>query len=237
MAPRDPDGLRRYFRQQMVRIQSDSVYHRVPVFSTLKRTSELAESIVSAAYEIALAEACASAPPLSSWYAPANQMMVVALGRLGMLEFDLASDADLVFVIPDGDAHEILFWTGVAERMISVISAYTGDGVVFTIDTRLRPNGREGALVQTESAYKDYFAHHAEAWEGISYMKARAIAGDIERATRFLGELQEIDWRRYGQNGRSRAELAQMRARLEREQGTRNPLKAAPAVITISISR
>ena len=41
-------------------------------------------------------------------------------------------------------------------------------GVIFTIDTRLRPNGREGALVQTESAYKDYFANHAEAWEGIS---------------------------------------------------------------------
>ena len=154
-------------------------------------------------------------------------MMVVALGRLGMLEFDLASDADLVFVIPDDDAHEILFWTSVAERMINVISAYTGDGVVFTIDTRLRPNGREGALVQTESAYKEYFAGHAEAWEGITYMKARAIAGDIERATEFLGEVQEIDWRQYGQSGRSRTELAAMRAKLEKEQGARNPLKAA----------
>jgi [glutamine synthetase] adenylyltransferase / [glutamine synthetase]-adenylyl-L-tyrosine phosphorylase len=227
-APLDPEGLRRYFRTQMMRIQSDSVYHRAPVFKTLKRTSELAESIVRAAYEIAMAEASANAPPLSGDYTPANQMMVVALGRLGMLEFDLASDADLVFVVPDSDAHEILFWTSVAERMINVISAYTGDGVVFTIDTRLRPNGREGALVQTESAYKEYFASHAEAWEGISYMKARAIAGDIERGTRFLGEVQEIDWRRYGQSGRSRTELAAMRAKLEKEQGARNPLKAAP---------
>ena len=33
-------------------------------------------------------------------------MMVIALGRLGMREFDLASDADLVFVIPDADAAE-----------------------------------------------------------------------------------------------------------------------------------
>jgi glutamate-ammonia-ligase adenylyltransferase len=229
-APRDPDGLRRYFRRQMVRIQSDSVYHRVSVFRTLERTSELAESIVNAAYEIAVAESAVagnSAPPSSPTYAPSNQMMVIALGRLGMLEFDLASDADLVFVIPDSDAHESLYWTGVAERMIGVISAYTGDGVVFTIDTRLRPNGREGALVQTEGAYKDYFANHAEAWEGITYMKARAVAGNIERATEFLGEVQEIDWRRCGQSGRSRAELAQMRIRLEREQGARNPLKAA----------
>ncbi len=224
-APRDPDGLRRFFRRQMVRIQSDSVYHRVSVFRTLERTSELAGSIINAAYEIAIAEP--GIPPASLTYAPSNQMMVIALGRLGMLEFDLASDADLVFVIPDSDANETLFWTSVAERMITVISAYTGDGVVFTIDTRLRPNGREGALVQTESSYKDYFAHHAEAWEGITYMKARAVAGNIERATEFLGEVQEIDWRHYGQDGRSRAQLAQMRIRLEREQGARNPLKAA----------
>ena len=52
------------FAEQMVRIQSDSVYHRVPVFKTLKRTSDLAESVIAAAYEIALREALASAPPV-----------------------------------------------------------------------------------------------------------------------------------------------------------------------------
>ena len=227
-APREPSDLRRFFREQMVRIQSDSVYHGVPVFKTLKRTSDLAESVIAAAYEIALAESIAAAPPAAPAYVPSNQMSVIALGRLGMREFDLASDADLNFVIPDADASELLFWTGVAERLINVISFYTGDGVVFTIDTRLRPNGREGALVQTEGAYKEYFTLHAEAWEGISYMKARGVAGDIERATAFLNELQQVDWRRYGQNGRSRTELSRMRARLEREPAARNPLKAGP---------
>jgi glutamate-ammonia-ligase adenylyltransferase len=153
-------------------------------------------------------------------------MAVIALGRLGMREFDLASDADLVFVIPDADADEQVFWTRVAERMISLISAYTGDGTIFTVDTRLRPNGREGALVQTEGAYKNYFGQRAEAWEGIAYMKSRAVAGDIERATGFLHDLQEVDWRRYGQAMRSRQQLKQMRARLEKEQGAQNPLKA-----------
>jgi glutamate-ammonia-ligase adenylyltransferase len=38
--------------------------------------------------------------------------------------------------------------------------------------------------------------------------------------------LQEVDWRRYGQSMRSKLQLAEMRARLEREQGPRNPLKA-----------
>ena len=80
--------------------------------------------------------------------------------------------------------------------------------------------------MQTEGAYKSYFASQAEAWEGISYMKSRAVAGNLERATEFLHELQDVDWRRYGQGMRSRKELAEMRARLEREQGQRNPLKA-----------
>jgi glutamate-ammonia-ligase adenylyltransferase len=226
--PRDAAELRRFFSEQMVRIQSDSVYHGVPVFKTLKRTSDLAEAVIAAAYEIALAEACALAPPSDANYAPSNQMVVIALGRLGMREFDLASDADLNFVIPDADAAELMFWSGVAERLINVVSAYTGDGVVFTVDTRLRPNGREGALVQTEGSYREYFALHAEAWEGISFMKARAVAGNTERGTAFLHEVQQVDWRRYGQNGRSRTELSHMRARLEKEQGGRNPLKAGP---------
>jgi glutamine synthetase adenylyltransferase len=70
--------------------------------------------------------------------------------------------------------------------MINAIGAYTGDGVMFTVDTRLRPNGREGALVQPEGTYREYFAKHAEAWEGIAYMKSRAVAGNLERATEFL---------------------------------------------------
>jgi glutamate-ammonia-ligase adenylyltransferase len=57
-------------------------------------------------------------------------------------------------------------------------------------------------------------------------MKSRAVAGNAEKATRFLHELQDVDWRRYGQSGRSRTDLREMRARLEREQGEANPLKA-----------
>jgi len=220
----DSDALRSYFRRWMFRIQSDSLLGPAPIFETLERTSDLADAVIAAAYRIAQSEVTA---PAGAEYTPASQMMVISLGRLGMREFDLASDADLIFVLPDEDAAELSYWTSVAERMISVISAYTGDGVMFTVDTRLRPNGREGPLVQLESACTDYFARHAEAWEGIAYMKSRGVAGDLERATDFLHKLQGVDWRRYGQSGRSRKELAQMRGRLEKEQGARNPLKAA----------
>ena len=113
-----------------------------------------------------------------------------------------------------------------ANRLIDTITAYTGDGVMFSVDTRLRANGGAGALVQCESSYTEYFARHAEAWEGLAYMKSRAVAGDVERATAFLNALQELDWRRYGQSRRSKSDLRQMRMRLEREQGAKNPLKA-----------
>src|SRR6202030_195165 len=144
------------------RIQGESILGRVPIFTSLERTSDLADTIVCAAYRLSLQESIALTPPSNADYTPSDQMMIIALGRLGMREFDLASDADLCFVIPDRDSSEQLFWTSVAERMIAAISSYTGDGVIFTVDTRLRPNGGDGDLVQTESSYKDYFARRAE---------------------------------------------------------------------------
>ncbi|SPE42764.1 (Glutamate--ammonia-ligase) adenylyltransferase [Candidatus Sulfopaludibacter sp. SbA3] len=219
----DGATLHRFYRRQMVRIQTASILESEPIFSTLGKTSLLADRVIAAAYRMALTD---GPSPANASYVPADQMMVIALGRLGMREFDLGSDADLVFVLPDADAAEHAYWTAVAERMIQTLSAYTGEGVMFAVDTRLRPDGREGDLVQSEGAYKTYFASHAEAWEGITYMKSRGVAGNVERATEFLHELQDVDWRRYGQSMRSRKELAEMRARLEREQGPRNPLKA-----------
>jgi glutamate-ammonia-ligase adenylyltransferase len=212
----DPPALKTFFRHRMFQIQVDSINLSEPIFQTLERTSDLADSVIASAYRIAVADP------------GAQEMMVIALGRLGMHEFDLASDADLVFVIPDEQASEAVFWTAAAGRLIHTIGSYTGESTLFTVDTRLRPNGREGPLVQTESAFREYFEKHAEAWEGMAYMKARAVAGDTVRATSFLSDLQQLDWRRYGQNGRSRGELAVMRARLEKEQGRRAPLKAGP---------
>jgi glutamate-ammonia-ligase adenylyltransferase len=213
------DELRRYFRREMFRIQAGSLCLRTPVFETLAKTSELADSAITAAYRMALDQ-------VGPTDVPANQMMVVALGRLGMREFDLASDADLIFILPDAHQAEQVFWTRVANRLIDILTAYTGAGLMFTVDTRLRPNGSAGVLVQSEGSYKAYFEKHAEAWEGITYMKSRAVAGDVERATTFLNELQQVDWRRYGQSGRSKRDLRQMRMRLEKEQGSGNPLKA-----------
>jgi len=222
----DISELRRFFRREMFRIQTASICARVPVFETLQHTSDLADAAITASYRMALQQVAQSHPPSAPGYQLRNQLLVVALGRLGMREFDLASDADLVFVLPDEDLDEQVFWTRVAGRMIDLITAYTGSGLMFSVDTRLRPNGSAGALVQSEASCKDYFTKNAEAWEGIAYMKSRAITGNAEPATKFLNDLQQVDWRRYGQSGRSKRDLRQMRMRLEKEQGAGHPLKA-----------
>ena len=224
--PHDATELRRWFRRAILRIEAESICRSHPIFETLDSTSRLADVAIAQVYEIAIADVLSANPPENPGYQPNNQMCIIALGRLGMREFDLGSDADLMFVLPDSDASEMIFWTRVAERVVHLITAYTGEGVVFAVDTRLRPNGSAGPLVQTENAVTEYFAHAAEAWEGITYMKSLAVAGDPKRAESFLHELQQVDWRRYGQSGRSRADLREMRARLEKEQGPSRPLKA-----------
>ncbi len=216
---REP-SLRKAYRRRLFRLQSESLLLARPVFETLAANSDLADSIIGHCYQVAIQDVGKGEQDLS------NPMMVVALGRLGLREFDLASDADLVFILPNESAEAMEFWTRVAARMIEILTAYTGDGVIFTVDARLRPYGREGDLVQLESTYMEYFAQHAEAWEGIAYMKARAVAGNADRATRFLTELQNVDWRRYGQSHRSKKQLSDMRTRLEKEQGKSSPLKA-----------
>ena len=222
----DPSTLRRAFRREMFRLQARGICLGAPVFETLAHTSDLADRILGEVYALAVRETAATRPPENSGYKPADQLMVIALGRLGMRELDVASDADLVFVLPDADAPELLFWTHVASRIVDILTAYTGEGTLFAVDTRLRPNGREGALVQSETTFRNYFENKAEAWEGIAYMKSRAVSGNVRAGETFLHALQELDWRRYGQSGRSKADLRQMRARLEREQGAENPLKA-----------
>jgi len=223
--PDSVSDLRLWYRREMVRIQAASICLSEPIFETLLRTSDLADAVIAKVYEIAVAETRAAHPPDASrhW---SNRMSVIALGRLGMREFDLGSDADLVFVLADSDAADMAFWTRVAERVVDLTTAYTGGGVMFAVDTRLRPNGVDGPLVLTESSFKEYFARNAEAWEGMAYMKSRAVAGDPMCAEGFLKELQDLDWQRYGQSGRSRTDLRRMRQKLEAEQGAAHPLKA-----------
>ncbi len=168
-----PSDLRQFFHREMFRLQVASLTLAVPVFKTLEQTSLLADAVIRSAYQMAIWQVAGTHPPSDPAYMPLDQLLVIALGRLGVKEFDLGSDADLVFVLPDLDAGESIFWTRVAERLIELLASYTGGGKVLSVDTRLRPDGESGPLVQSTSAIKEYFEYRSEAWEGIAYMKAR----------------------------------------------------------------
>ncbi|HEV2615698.1 MAG TPA: hypothetical protein VGU63_03700 [Candidatus Acidoferrales bacterium] len=148
---------------------------------------------------------------------------VIALGRLGTHEFDLGSDADIVFFTDAGaEENEIGEWRRIAERFLHIAGSYTSDGLLLPLDTRLRPRGGEGEIVHSAAYLLDYFSRDAEGWEAATYLKARAVAGNIGLGDKILAELREILLRRFSAaHGGDFREFAQQlvhtRARLENE--------------------
>jgi len=184
------------------------------VFPMLKRWT------LNAARSISSAQAIAQ----SSWghekAAPAGTapFVVLGMGRLGLSEFDLASDADLIFVAgAEAKREDLDHWTRLAEKMIEVLSSYTRDGTLFPVDTRLRPRGQEGELVVTLEGFLNYIAENSQAWELLTYLKAHPLAGNPQFSQEAVDRLQSAIFHRFSTYGDFEAELHQMRRRLERQ--------------------
>jgi len=115
--------------------------------------------------------------------AAVQQLLVIAMGKLGGGELNVSSDIDLIFVYPeDGETdggqklgnHE--FFTRLGRRLIGVISELTADGYVFRVDMRLRPYGDSGPLVTSFAALEEYLISQGREWERYAWIKARVIA-------------------------------------------------------------
>ena len=206
--PHDPGALRTYFRHNLLRTTARPVLDHESIWDTLAGHTATADAAIGAALNIA------GAP---------EGFAVLALGRLGTHEFDILSDADLVFVRSgDLDSHEAARLTG---RVVEVLSAYTREGTIMAVDTRLRPHGKDGELVVTPEQLRSYFQSEAQAWERLTYAKARFIAGDSR-----LGEAALVAVVAPQAPDTLRSELRAMRARLERS--TSSPdLKLSPGGI------
>jgi len=152
--------LRRHFRQTTFRSGVLDIMSGRNIYLSLFDMSGSAETAIHAAMAI-------SRPP--------QGLAVMALGRLGTYEFDLASDVDLVFV--RSEETDPIQATAAAEQIIEVLTAYTSEGTVFSVDARLRPHGTQGELVTTPAMLADYFQREAHAWEALTYHKLRPIAG------------------------------------------------------------
>jgi [glutamine synthetase] adenylyltransferase / [glutamine synthetase]-adenylyl-L-tyrosine phosphorylase len=99
-----------------------------------------------------------------------------------------ASDLDLILLY-DFDPNAIasdgrqplppqVYFTRLTQRLVSAVSAPTGEGRLYAVDFRLRPSGKSGPLATHIDAFTAYQAKDAWTWEHMALTRARPIAGD-----------------------------------------------------------
>ena len=119
---------------------------------------------------------------------------VFALGKLGSRELTVHSDLDLVFVYDGdpGDAPRFERHQKFVRTVQDLLSKTTAAGVAYKIDTRLRPEGRMGALATPLAAFERYLRERAEIWERMAWTRCRAIGGDAALAERVQSAVDEF---------------------------------------------
>jgi len=201
--------LRRHYRHRVFVSGARDVVQLRGVHESLTCTTAAAEDAVTAALIIAGESAGLS---------------VMALGRLGSGEFDLLSDADLLFVADDRLKRDALFQA--AESIMQALSAYTQDGMVFPVDARLRPRGGEGDLLITPKQLVGYFSDEAQPWEALMYTKLRYIAGSRNVAAEAKAATG-ILFRKYASDPGFLQAVCDMRTRLQEAEGGAKSFKAS----------
>lgn len=129
-------------------------------------------------------------------------LVVLALGKHGAGELNYSSDIDIVlFYDPQapviGRDAPSAFFVKLARELVKLLQERTGDGYVFRVDLRLRPDpGSTAPAVALPTAFS-YYETVGQNWERAAFIKARAIAGDIALADQFLLDLNPFIWRKY----------------------------------------
>jgi glutamate-ammonia-ligase adenylyltransferase len=206
--------LRRQYRARLLALGTGDLATGGSVFAMLKRWTHNAARGISSALAISRTSFAQEKTGINTDV----PFFIFGMGRLGLSEFDLASDADLVFVAhSDANREDLEYCTRLAAKTIEVLSSYTRDGVLFPVDSRLRPRGQEGELVVTLEALLNYIAENAQAWELPTYLKAHPVAGDPQLARLAISRLRSAIYDRFADFHDVEGKLHQMRRRLERE--------------------
>src|SRR5438874_7974468 len=130
------------------------------------------------------------------------------MGKFGGRELTYASDLDLMFVGDDFRA---------AQNLITVLSIPSPEGVIASVDARLRPEGEKGPLVSSLEAFENYYRDRAQLWEIQALTRARPVAGPQQNEFRAV---THAAWSIAGRDGQLFAKIDDMLERIRRERGS-----------------
>ncbi len=201
--------LARFRRRELLRIYLRDIRRTATLVEVIEELSNLADAVLEYALSLARQE-------LDNRYgAPLRtdergrttvaHCCIVALGKLGSLELNYASDIDLLFLYSDEGAtagtgtHGLMtsreYFIKLAEQVTRIVGQPTGEGAAYRVDLRLRPHGRDGALASSLDEAVRYYRNTAQAWELQALIRARAAAGTAALYARFAGQLIERVYR------------------------------------------
>ncbi|BAM90854.1 glutamate-ammonia-ligase adenylyltransferase [Bradyrhizobium oligotrophicum S58] len=130
-------------------------------------------------------------------------LFVLAMGKMGAGELNYSSDIDLiVFFDPEvnslaRDIEPQPFFVRVTQALARLLQNRTGDGYVFRVDLRLRPDPASTQVAMSTEAALHYYEREGRTWERAAMIKARVCAGDVTAGEAMLAELSPFVWRKH----------------------------------------
>lgn len=232
--PSDPSAMSAFRSLQTARILLQDVLGILPFDLVTRELSCLADVLVGRSMALTfqpLRETMGLPQRLSAdgGLAPCG-LAAFALGKLGAMELNYASDVDLVFFYraegtTDMGQPNAAFFNAWVQAATALLTSPTPDGPCLRLDTNLRPRGRDGELTISCDAALAYYREWADLWERQAWMKARVCAGDLEVGASFLRQMEAVIYRPYAWHGIAE-QNRQMReravAKLGREEAERD---------------
>ncbi len=130
-------------------------------------------------------------------------LIVLAMGKMGAGELNFSSDIDLiVFFDPAAptlapDIEPGPFFVRVTQGMARLLQQRTGDGYVFRVDLRLRPDPSSTQVAVSTEFALHYYEREGRTWERAAMIKARPCAGDARAGEALLADLAPFVWRKH----------------------------------------
>jgi len=198
-------ALRCCRRKLLAAIAERNLDGRDDGWATLAALSDVADGLLDAALDLAHADVQARHGSLLAPDGAPSRLAILAMGKLGGRELNFSSDVDLVFVHgpaqPQSNGSRALdgptYFARVAQRLIALLADVTPEGIVYRVDTRLRPFGRSGPITVSAAALEHYYEVHGRAWERYALMKARWIGNAPDWTRALSSRLQPFIYRRY----------------------------------------